>query len=192
MRAHREPTVAIGGVVENGDSGGSGWAYYFCNLAAWMPRRAAHEIGDLPSECMSIKRWVMDEHGPFTEGTYSSATAYSWKLNEAGHRPWVDPSLRVARVDLPSFRKLLSFQSGHARWYVRVRNKEKHVTRASRLARAAAAPLVPFVMFGRTAAAVFRHGSYRARFVATSPLVFIGFCTWAYGEAREYLAPGTA
>ena len=148
-----------------------------------MPRRKGHEIGDLPSECLSIKRWAMDEYGPFLEDTYSSATAFSWKLNDAGHRPWVDPSMRVARVDMPSFRKLLSFQPGHARWYVRVKVSERKMTRASRFARACAAPLVPFVMLGRTAATVFRNGRYRARFVATSPLVFLGFCAWAYGEA---------
>jgi len=192
VHAHRAPTAAIGGVVENGDPHGLRWAYYFCNLAKWMPRRQAEEIGDLPSECLSIKRWAMEQYGPFAEGTYSSATAFSWKLNDAGHRPWVDPSMRVARVDLPTFRSLLSFQPGHARWYVRVRTRERNLTRASRLARAAAAPLVPFVMFGRTAATVFRYGAYRARFAAMAPFVFAGFCAWAYGEAREYLAGGAA
>jgi len=186
-RAHQAPTAAIGGVVENGDPRGLRWAYYFCNLAKWMPRRKPEEIGDLPSECLSIKRWAMDEYGPFVEGTYSSATAFSWKLNDEGHRPWVDPSMRVARVDMPTFRDLLSFQPGHARWYVRVKVSERRMTRAARLARAGAAPLVPFVMLGRTAIAVFRSGRYRARFVGTAPFVFAGFCAWAYGEAREYL-----
>ena len=64
------------------------------------------------------------------------------------------------------------------------------LTRASRLARVGAAPLVPFVMLGRTAATVFRHGAHRIRFLAMAPFVFTGFCTWAYGEAREYLASG--
>lgn len=188
VRVHRADTAAIGGVVENGDPRGLRWTYYFCNLAKWMPRREAQEIGDLPSECLSIKRWAMDEHGPFVEGTYSSATAFSWKLNEVGLQPWVDPSMRVARVDIPSFRELLSFQPGHARWYVRVRVSEKRIPRRARLARAAVAPAVPFVMLGRTARAVFRSGTYRARFVVTAPFVFAGFCAWAFGEAREYLS----
>jgi hypothetical protein len=187
-RVHRSDTAAIGGVVENGDPRGLRWAYYFCNLAKWMPRPEAQEIGDLPSECLSIKRWAMEAHGPFVEGTYSSATAFSWKLNEAGLQPWVDPSMRVARVDLPSFRGLLGFQPGHARWYVRVKVKERQVPRRERLARAAGAPLVPFVMFGRTARNVFRSGTYRARFMLTAPFVFAAFCAWAYGEAREYLS----
>jgi len=185
-RAHHAPTAAIGGVVENGDPRATGWAYYFCNLAKWMPRREAQEIGDLPSECLSIKRWALDAYGPFLAGTYSSATAFSWKLNAAGHQAWVDPSMRVARVDMPSFRELLSFQPGHARWFARVRAKEQEMTRAGRFARAALAPAVPFLLLGRTARSVFRNGRYRARFVATAPLVFAGFCMWAYGEAREY------
>lgn len=187
-RAHRAPTAAIGGVVENGDPRPMRWPYYFCNLAKWMPRPEAHEIGDLPSECLSIKRWAMDSYGPFLEGTYSSATAFSWKLNEEGERPWVDPSMRVARVDIPSFRALLSFQPGHGRWFARVRAKEEGMTRAGRLARAAIAPAVPFLMFARTARLVFRTRTYRTRFVVTAPLVLIGFCAWAYGEGREYLS----
>ena len=154
-----------------------------------MPRRHAHEIGDLPSECLSIKRAAFEAHGPFLERTYSSATAFSWTLNAAGQRAWVDPSMRVARADIPSFRAFLGFQPGHARWFARVRAKEQGLTRGQRLARAAMAPAVPFVMFGRTALTVFRNGHYRARFVVAAPLVFAGFCMWAYGEAREYLAP---
>ncbi len=124
-RAHRAGTAAIGGVVENGDPGALRWPYYFCNLAKWMPRRHAHEIGDLPSECLSIKRGALEAHGPFLERTYSSATAFSWTLNAAGQRAWVDPSMRVARADIPSFRAFLGFQPGHARWFARVRAKEQ-------------------------------------------------------------------
>lgn len=185
-RAHEAPYPAIGGVIENGNPSLGGWVSYFCKLAKWMPRAAPERVGDLPSESLSIKRWALDSYGPFLEGTYSSATAFSWRLNEEGHSPWLYPSIKVARIGGPSLRTFLRKEPRHGRYYARVRARKHRFSIVRRLVYAAGSPILPFLLFGRAAGAVLRRRAHGREFVATAPLVFLGFVAWSWGELLGY------
>jgi glycosyltransferase involved in cell wall biosynthesis len=189
-RVHEASHPAVGGVIENGNPSRTGWVSYFCKLAKWMPRPAPEQVGDLPSESLSVKRWALTSYGPFLEGTYSSATAFSWRLNEEGHAPWLDPSIKVARVGGPSLRTFLRNEPRHGMYYARVRAKEQGFSTARRLIHAAGSPILPFLLFARAASAVRRHKRYMREFVASAPLVLLGFTAWSFGEFLGYLSAG--
>ncbi len=190
-RAHRDPRPAIGGVIENGDPRPGGWVSYFCKLAKWMPRPSPERIGDLPSETLSIKRWGLASYGPFAEGTYSTATAFSWRLNDEGHEPWLDPAISVSRVRGPSLCSFLRKEPRHGRDYARIRVREQGFSMVRRLTYALASPALPFLLFGRAARNVTRYRRYRREFVIMSPLVLLGFVSWSFGEFLGYLAGPT-
>lgn len=191
-RAHSAPDPAIGGVIDNGNPSLAGWVSYFCKLAKWMPRAAPERVGDLPSESLSIKRWALDSYGPFLEGTYSSATAFSWRLGEEGHSPWLYPSIKVRRIGGPSLRAFLRNEPRHGRYYARVRVREQRFSTTRRLIHAVGSPVLPFLLFGRAAGAVLRRRMHRREFAASAPLVFLGFVAWSWGELLGYasLRPG--
>lgn len=188
-RAHRTSYAAIGGVTDNGNPESYvGWASYFCKFSQWMPQPAPRQMVEIPTTCLSVKRWAYDAYGPFLEGIYCSDTAFHWKLGQGGHAPWLFPSIRVTHVNRDRLVKFLTNEPRHGRYFAQVRTAERHWSTPRRLAFAVLTPLLPLVLFARTAARVFRFRTYRGRFLLASPLVFVGHAAWCYGELRGYLA----
>lgn len=188
-RAHRAATPAVGGVIANGDPRYGRWPSYLCKLTKWMPRRSPSHVDDLPSECLSVKRSALNDLGPFLERTYSSATAFGWKLTERGQAPLLDPSIRVSRINAPSLSTFVRNEPRHGRYFARVRVREQGLGTSRRLAFAFLSPLLPFVLFARAGARVLRHRTYVAEFLLAAPLVFLGHAAWALGELLGYLSP---
>jgi glycosyltransferase involved in cell wall biosynthesis len=180
----------IGGAVENGNPESAvGWAYYFAEFSAWMPCGEVREMRDIPTTCLTLKRWVFDRYGPFLEGTYCSDSAFNWKVARNGLAPLFLPSLRVGHVNPTGLRELVRRKLFHGACFARVRVAEEGFSDARRLAHALTTPVLPILLFARTLRRVRRQGRHRLRFALTAPLVLLAQAAWSAGELRGYLSP---
>jgi glycosyltransferase involved in cell wall biosynthesis len=194
LDAHdRFEAPVIGGAVENGNPESAvGWAYYFAEFSIWMPYGEAREMVEIPTTCLTVKRWAFDRYGPFLCGTYCSDSAFNWALARNGHRPLFLPSLRVAHVNPTGLRDLVRRKLFHGTCFARVRAVEERMSPPRRIAHALSCPLLPALLFARIARRVLRSGRDRARFARVSPLVLLALVAWSLGELRGYLVPGKA
>jgi len=188
LAAHRERRdPVIGGAVENGNPESYvGWAYYFFEFSTWMPRTSSCAMIDIPTTCLTVKRWALDQVGPFLEGTYCSDTVFNWRAARLGYRPLFLPSLRVAHVNPTGVRDFLRRKVFHGKCFARVRVVEQRLPTWRRLAYALAAPLLPVLLFARILRSVARSNGQLARFVRVSPLVLLAAIAWSSGELVGY------
>lgn len=178
----------IGGTIDNGNPESLvGWAYYFCELSAWMPGTPAGPMIEIPTGCLSVKRWAFDRYGPFLEGMYSSDTAFNWRIAEDGHRPLFSPSMRVAHINPTGFRDFLARKAFHGRSFATMRVDERGFSRMRRAIFAALSPALPIVLALRNIRNVLVRGCYRKQYVGAFPLVFLGLTAWSWGELLGYL-----
>lgn len=146
---------------------------------------------EIPTCCLSLKRWVFDRYGPFLEGTYCSDTAFHWKLGRAGHRPLLDPTIRVAHVNRARLGAFLAHEPEHGRAFATVRATEHAWSTRRRIGHALLTPLLPPLLFGRMLRRVLAGRGYVPPFVVASPLVALGLTAWSYGELLGYLGAPT-
>ena len=182
------PNPLIGGTIDNANPESYvGWAYYFCELSQWMPGTPPGPMEEIPTGCLSVKRWAFDSYGPFLEGTYSSDTAFHWRAALDGHRPVLEPAIRVAHTNVTDLAAYLRRKAFHGRCFARVRVAERRFSAARRLAYILISLGLPFLLSYRRARNVLARKTYRQRFALSFPLVFLGLTAWSWGELRGYL-----
>lgn len=187
-KAHQNQYPLIGGVIDNGNPESYvGWAYYFCEFSQWMPESPAGQMVEIPTGCLSLKRWAFDKYGPFWEGIYCSDTVFNWRAGKDGHRPLFVPSIKVSHINMTSLRGFLKRKVFHGRYFAMVRIKERSFSTLQRIAFVMISPLLPFLLFYRTTRRVFKNGIYLKQFMLSSPLVFLGLTAWSCGEFVGYL-----
>ena len=197
LAAHRaRPDPAIGGAIENGNPDSAvGWAAYLLEFSQWIPSRPAGRMPEIATGCLSLKRWAFERYGPFLEGTYSSDTAFQWRLLRDGHEPLFDPAIRVAHVNIDRLGELLRRKLRHGRDFARLRARAEQFSAGRRLAFAALAAGLPMVLWRRIAQRVAADPELRIRLARSTPGVVLALCAWSAGEAAGYLSlttPGPA
>lgn len=187
--AHEERDLpVIGGTVANGNpSSRVGWAYYLAEFHRWAPGAAAGFVDDVPGCCWSLRRWTYERYGPFLEDTYCSDTAFHWKMARDGHRPFLDPSIRVAHSNPVRLSRVLPHEVLHGRNFARVRTSESGWCRARAALHAVAAPLLPPLLLARITAGARRRALSR-QLLRTLPLVAATVGAWSLGELQGYAA----
>jgi glycosyltransferase involved in cell wall biosynthesis len=192
--AHRDrPEPLIGGAIENGNPESRvGWAAYLLELSQWVPSRPRGRMPEIPTGCLSLKRWAFERYGPFVEGTYSSDTAFQWRLVRDGHEPLFDPAIRVAHVNIGRLGELVRRKLRHGRDFARLRARAEEFSAGRRIAFAALAPGLPALLWSRIARRVAGDPYLRARLARATPLLLLGLCAWSAGEALGYLSPPLA
>jgi glycosyltransferase involved in cell wall biosynthesis len=190
-KAHRRAAPLIGGIIDNrGKDSLLAWAFYFCDLAAWMPGTPEGEIADLATGCMTLKRWAWDACGPFLENVYGSDTALSWKLRELGHRPFFDPAIKVSHLydlDLVGF---LRRGLVRGRSFGSLKARERDFSLPRRWLSALAAPAAALRMLQRKFRTVRRAGTYQRELLISSPVLLLALAAWYLGQAAGYLGAG--
>jgi GT2 family glycosyltransferase len=190
VEAHRAEAPAIGGVVDNGNpSELVGWASYFCEFSQWMPRAAntgSTTMVEIPTCCLSLKRWVFERYGPFLEGTYCSDTAFHWKLGRHGYRPLFVPRMRVSHLNISRLGAYFRKQRFHGTSFARVRVAEQRFSTGRRAAYLLISPVLPFLLFSRVVGRALRNRVYLRQLLRASPLVFAGLAAWSAGELIGY------
>jgi hypothetical protein len=186
VRLHREsPAAVIGGAVENRCDRTLNWAVYFCDFGRYqLPFPAA------------IRDWVTDVNVCYMRRAIE-ATRHLWA--ERYHEPVVhdeivrlgDP-LRISptlvveqdRGEL-SLAALIGERVAWGRLFGGLR--VRHATWPSRLALAAATPILPALLFVRHARMQSAKRVTLGKFVAAAPAVLVLLAAWSAGEMAGYL-----
>jgi GT2 family glycosyltransferase len=165
-----------------------GWGYYFTEFNHWMPGGVAGFMEDIPTCCLSMKREVYEQHGPFIEGTYCSDTVFNWRVTEAGYQPYFDPAIQVDHLNPTRFLETLLHEPMHGRSFANVRAREKHLSRGRLLTYSLFAPLLPPLLYARAAGRALKSPGTFPRFLATTPVALSAMTAWSLGEFMGYLS----
>lgn len=188
--AHRQSTdaAAVGGPVafpcEGKTASLLAWADYFCEYGEYVPG-SGNSTGlslskNISGANCSYKRWALEECRDLIEQAAWEPRIHE-RLRQRGHglmrvaTAWVcyDKSCRLR--DLLSQR--FHYGRGHAA------ERLRRAPWIGRLARGAAAPLVPWVLLGRLWRIVRPIPGVRTRFLAATGWILALNSAWALGEA---------
>ncbi len=187
IKAHEGTHDVVGGTILNGASKNlTGWAYYFCEFNLWLPSDTIREIPEIAGCCLSMKRRIFDEYGPFVEGTYCSDTALHWKMWQDGIKVLSVPSIKVYHTAHCTVRSLLSHIFFHRRQFARLMVREKKLSTLKEIIFYLGFPFLPLVLFLVVFLRVLKSGVFLKDFLRSSPLVFAGVTARALGEFVGY------
>jgi len=188
IAAHRiHECPIIGGVVDNGNPENYiGWAYYFSEFAQWLPQTTPRPMDDIPTTCLTVKRWAWEKYGPFLEDTYCSDTAFNWKAVRDGDIPLFIPSIAVSHINVATLGDFVRRKVFHGRCFSQVRCAEQRFSLFRRVAYILGSPLLPILLFCQRARYVLMKHIYVREFVLSAPLVFAGLVAWSWGEMLGY------
>jgi hypothetical protein len=141
---------------------------------------------DIPTGNLSVKRWAFDKYGPFLEGTYSSDTAFNWKIAGDGHTPYFVPAMRVGHLNVTDLGDYLRRKVFHGRCFAGVRVAERRFSLVRRLAYVPLSLGLPLLLSYRAIRNVLARRHYLREFALSFPLVFLGLAAWSWGELLGY------
>jgi GT2 family glycosyltransferase len=191
LAAQSPPRYLVSGVVLNGTPDRRvAWAYYFCEFSHWLPGGEIREIREAAGCCLSFQREAYEAYGPFIEGTYSSDTAFHWRVWRDGHKVYLDPAIRVFHRTRYTVWEYLSHVAYHRRCYARVRRRETGLGLAGRLAHVVLIPALPFLLLMVIGTRVIISCRFFREFLGCLPLLFAGLCARACGEFLGFLISG--
>ena len=189
LGAHSTAWPAIGGAIEiDPQANLVDWAVYFCRYSNYMLPFSPRFLDDLPADNCSYKRQALDlVRGLMSDGFVETFIHHD--MRSRGEKLLSHPSPVVTYCGgIPGWRFF-------RRRYVQGRyfgaRRSRALTLAQRLVRAAASPIVPFLLLSRIAGRTWKNGRHRSKLWATLPLIFCFVLAWAVGEGLGYLAgPG--
>jgi hypothetical protein len=174
----------IGGAVENGIDRLANWAVYFCDFSRYQrpfepgPRDYVTDVN------VSYKRRALEMTRSLWSERYHETTVH-WALLEEGEILFLTPELVVEqRRTVTAPIDLLSERLHWGRLFAHTRAEGSAF---KRLAYLGASPLIPFVMFARSAREQWNKRVHFIRFLETAPAVGGLLVTWAAGEAVGYI-----
>ncbi len=186
-RAHLEDLPIIGGAVDNANPQYLiGWAYYFTEFSHWLPKVPAGYMFEIPGCCFTMKRSTFDKYGPFIVNTYCSDSAFQWRIMQAGHKPYFNPSIKVYHRNPSKLHDLLGHVPFHGRCFANVRVTEQRLRTGWILIYIIGCLVLPFLLFVRIFYKIVKYQSYLVEFLKATPLVFCGTAAWSLGEFKGY------
>ncbi|MEZ4414455.1 MAG: glycosyltransferase [Gemmatimonadota bacterium] len=183
VSAHRRsPVGALGGAVEPRVEGLLGWAVYFCDYGRYQLPFAAGPRAHVSDVNVSYARPILESTRSLWEERYHE-TVVHWAVQQEGQPLVLDPSVVVehGRVHI-GLRAAVAerFHWGRVFGYTRSRTDSGF----SRLVHAAAAPVLPLVVWTRLLVQrLQRRGRSLGRFLAATPAILVFLVAWAAGEA---------
>lgn len=183
LELHQGPWGAVGGRVENGQSGLVNWAVFFCEYASYMGPVPEGEASDLPGNNIAYKRPHLMKHAHV--------------LDDGKWESWVNDRLRADGIPLAStnravVRHIKPFRPGYflrqrfhfARSYAGMRRVDQTPTR--RLIYGVGSLALPAFLLARVTRTTLSKGRYLGRFAACFPLVALFLTVGAVGEMAGY------
>jgi hypothetical protein len=177
--------AASGGPIEPPLPGGSAadWTVLFCRYSRYL-LPVPVPGPDVAADNASYQRSALDAvaetwHDGFWEPFVHRA------LRALGEEVVTNPTPVVNVAPGQSLSSLVRQRFRHGQQHARLQAEGQ--PRVTALLRAAAAPVVPFLLAARGAQAVWSRRRLRLRFVLTLPLLLWAHCWWATGEAFGYV-----
>jgi hypothetical protein len=185
LAAHREPYAAVGGAVSKGTPDSLvGWAMYFFDYWRYIAPHAG--MSQYLSACnVSYKRAALEAIAPLWT-TRMHETDVHAALADRGERLWLDPQIAVRQRRPLSWAAAVRELVRHGRLYGE--DRRASLPPASRFARAAATPALPFLHVARAGTRAWRAPELRMRFAVAAPAVTVLAFAWSLGELRGLLA----
>jgi glycosyltransferase involved in cell wall biosynthesis len=186
--------AAVGGaVISEGRTGLADWTAFLAEYGPYLPPLAAGPVTHLPGNNVAFRRDALERAGLIGAREFWKVFAL-WRLATLGERFWTDPELVVYHGRSAPPREFARQRYLHGRCF-----GARRLDRAgwavgggrcpppARLARVAAAPLVPLLLTARLARAVHGKRPYRRMFWRGLPLIFLFHLAWGWGELHGYL-----
>lgn len=185
LRAHQAEWPVVGGAIDLAPQAGLvDSAVYFCRYSRYLPPFSPQFLDDLPGNNCSYKRAALEGmQEEMAEGFWE--TFVHRRMRSRGDRLYCDPEILVQYIGPASASSFLKARFTHGRYFASRRARE--LNRRQRILRGFAFPLVPLVMLSRIAALVWKRRRYRARFLASLPLLAAFLAAWSIGESFGYL-----
>jgi len=185
IRALHERYDVVSGAIDPGKGlGAADWAEYFCRYARDLRPFPGRENLDLPGDNAAYKRRLLESVRDSYRHGFWEPFVHS-ELAKDGVVHWQAPELVVYQGRSAGWRAFSTQRLAHGRQYGRDRGAP--LTTTGRVVGVLASPIVPFVMSWRVLRLVFGKKRYRARALATLPIIFWFNLLWAYAEARGYV-----
>lgn len=164
------------------------WAVFFCEYARFMPPILPGTVDEIAGNCAIYDREVLDRIGPELREEVWEPFLHA-RMREMRIPFYCDPALTVAHKKEFGFGYFISQRYHYSRSFAGMRMKAAPFSH--RMAYTCATPVLPFLLFGRMAAAVWRKGRRRKEFLLASPIIGLFLISWAWGEAEgALLGPG--
>ena len=188
VEAHRKTNhPVVGGAIANGNPNSYvGWGYYFSGLSQWMPQPCSFERTDIPTGCLSCKRWAFERYGPFLEGSLCEDTLFTWKLADASYQALFVPDIQVFHTNIEDLGDLMKRKIRHGRTFAQLRVSEKGFSPLMQFIYALGSPILPFLITYRRTRDVLKSKTYQRQFILTFPATFAGILCWSLGEFLGY------
>lgn len=188
VAAHAENShPVVGGAIANGNPNSYvGWGYYLSSFSQWMPQAHSFERTDIPTGCLSCKRWAFEQYGPFLEGSLCEDTYFNWVLEAAGYQALFVPTIRVFHTNIETLGHLIDRKLRHGNTFAHLRIAQAHFSYSKQWMYALGSLALPLVLTVRRARDVFKAKVHRLQFIWALPVIFIGVCCWSLGEFLAY------
>ncbi|WP_013325567.1 glycosyltransferase [Gloeothece verrucosa] len=181
----------VGGAIANGNPESYvGWGYYFSGFSQWMPQSHSFARTDIPTGCLSCKRWAFEKYGPFLEGGLCEDTLFTWKLADAGYQALFVPKIQVFHINIKDFGDLIKRKFKHGQNFAQLRVLEKNFSPIKQIIYAGGSFLLPFLITYRRSKDVIKSGTYIYQFILTLPVTLVGILCWSLGEFFGYAGIG--
>lgn len=188
IAAHERGCDAVGGPIDCDPRAGLvDRAIYFTRYSAYLPPVDRRSVADVPGDNASYDAGVLRRFSAFVDGPFWEPFLHA-DMRRAGLRLCMDPAPVVRYVRSYGAGRFLRLRFVHGWHFGAVRARGESATRC--LARAAAFPLLPFVLARRAVGRTRGRRGCRLRLVPVLPLVFVFFCAFAAGECLAALYGG--
>ena len=188
LEEHARPCGAAGGLIENDNPESLlSWAHIYVDFGPWVAPAAGGEVPKLASHHTSYKTALLMEYGDGLAAMLECEGILHADLNRRGVLLRLSEVARSSHQNISRLPSNLAAAYHGARLYGAARARHSGWFAARRLAYAAGAPLVPFLVLRRRLAIIARSG--RGRMIPKLlPILATLGAVEAVGEAIGYLA----
>jgi hypothetical protein len=187
VAAHRRPSAAIGGAIENGIDRPLNWAVYFCDFGKYQNPLPAGRTPYASDINTSYKRAALEAIRPVWSDSYREPVVHG-ALIDRGEEVVLDPDIVIHhhRPDLGlSFALKERFIWGRS--YAVTRSMI--IGDAKRYLYALLSLGLPVLLLARIGRTARRRGRHFGDFVRAVPFLVPLLASWSLGETIGYLAP---
>jgi glycosyltransferase involved in cell wall biosynthesis len=185
LKAHETPAAAVGGAIENDDSGRLvDWAVYFCRYSPYMLPFKQGFVTEIAGDNASYKREYLNRcQHVWTDGFWEPAVHA--ELKKAGFQLLLVPSIIIRHKTSFGFCRFMWQRFQHGIQFGGERASRFPLSK--RMLYVILAPAIPLVFLMRITQRVLAKRRHLRKFVAAFPILVLFLLAWSFGELVGYL-----